>query len=198
MRFIFLTRKNLFMKIISFVGLAIVILAACQKQTVQTAPEQNKLTQGKAFFQLREAGMQQSPPTIAKKNNANKVTKEWHSDLTAHIVGFVDNYCGESTSGVLVTGTGHAVHLGNISTDGSACYPSSPFQVGAITASNGDKVFFQQVSFGNPVPLPTWGYVITGGTGRFLGASGSFDLVYSVFDHVNNIFISESTGTISY
>jgi len=188
--------------VIIFLSISI-LLSACQKQTEdKAAPEQNKLTLEKAFSQLRAAAMLQSRPTIIDQNIEKEKKKaiKWDSDLTAQIVGGqpIPDYCGSGTSGFVVKGKGNALHFGKITTKASACFPTSPFQVGTITTSEGDKILFQQVSFGPDVPLQTWGYIFTGGTGRFKNASGSFDLVYSVYDFANNVFISKSTGTITY
>jgi hypothetical protein len=175
-----------------------VLLSACQKQTDVATLEQNKPTLEKALMELRTVIMKQSPPTIARQKKSNQVTKEWRSDLTASI-GFVPDLCGSGSNQetIQVTGTGHALHLGRFTSIGIFC-DGGLTQKGTLTASNGDTVFFSLVSMDGFGPGAVWVYDITGGTGRFKDAFGRYDLVFSVFDFANNVFISESTGTITY
>lgn len=70
-----------------------------------------------------------------------------------------------------------------------------------FTAANGDKVFADFV--GQATPTATPGIIsivetatITGGTGRFAGATGSFTVV-RLYDSVNGTTVGSFTGTIS-
>lgn len=79
------------------------------------------------------------------------------------------------------TGSGQASHLGRFVGAQSHCQNAAGdiVQIDAtLTAANGDQVFAvgtgQVVDNGDGTSTVTASYTITGGTGRFAGASGSF------------------------
>jgi len=107
------------------------------------------------------------------------------------------------TSGIVVdvTGSGHATHLGDFTTHYRECFVPATGAVTngsfTLTAANGDMVFG---TYGGQVS-PTgdsnvFSYedpgVITGGTGRFAGASGIVDT-----SGVVNLATGEYGGTIT-
>jgi hypothetical protein len=90
--------------------------------------------------------------------------------------------CGTGGIVIDVTGTGHATELGNYTAHYRECLLPATGTVTAgsftLTAANGDMVFGtyggQAAPTGNPNVLAFEDPgVITGGTGRFAGASGS-------------------------
>ena len=113
--------------------------------------------------------------------------------------------------------TGDVSHLG--ATNGTlhqdACnlsLASIPFLLttnvsGHIVAANGDLINYTGIdvvdvtAFALQQPNPTGSitgtWTITGGTGRFAGATGSFDINGTV-DFVNNTFTCQAVGTITY
>jgi len=87
---------------------------------------------------------------------------------------------------VTVAGSGHATHLGLVreaaftvsdsaSDAGPDCHPET--RATTLTAANGDQLTLQATGrncLTGPTTLIAWDdYVVTGGTGRFSGASGS-------------------------
>lgn len=70
-----------------------------------------------------------------------------------------------------------------------------------FTAANGDKVYAEFTGKARPTATPGVIYIvetatITGGTGRFAGATGSF-VVERLFDRIANTTIGSFEGTIS-
>jgi len=109
----------------------------------------------------------------------------------------------EVASGVMfvdATGVGNATHLGLFTYDLEAAVslPSlSATASAALIAANGDMIFGEGVGQGTPTSTPglisiVETYTITGGTGRFAGATGSFT-VERLLDRAT----LASSGTIS-
>jgi len=98
------------------------------------------------------------------------------------------------------TGVGNATHLGLFTYDLEAAVslPSlSATASAALIAANGDMIFGEGVGQGTPTSTPglisiVETYTITGGTGRFAGATGSFT-VERLLDRAT----LASSGTIS-
>ena len=107
---------------------------------------------------------------------------------------------------VLVTATGNATHLGKFAltvphrVDRSTMPPSATGFY-HFTAANGDKVYAEFTGIASPTATPGVLYIeetatITGGTGRFAGATGSFS-VDRLYDTVAGTTIGSFEGTIS-
>lgn len=128
-----------------------------------------------------------SNPVSTGTLSKTQVTRPWQGDFTGTALT-----TGVTTSPysivVTTTGTGNALHLGLSSVTvvmsvGWFCQStpcSGPFAgTGTVTAANGDAVYLTYSgTFDAPDPLPTWNamtgtYTVTGGTGRFEGATGS-------------------------
>ena len=98
------------------------------------------------------------------------------------------------------TGVGNATHLGLFTYDLQAevSLPSLAASASAILiAANGDRIFGEGSGQGTPTGAPNIvsiveAYTITGGTGRFAGATGSFT-VERLLDRTTLV----SSGTIS-
>ena len=85
-----------------------------------------------------------------------------------------------------ITGTGQATHMGKLATASQDCVNqisattfSFASQQVVLTAANGDQVFASYggtLNFESGVGVITGGYTITGGTGRFAGATGGGSL----------------------
>jgi len=80
-------------------------------------------------------------------------------------------------------GQGEATHLGHFTvTNEVSIYVFTPTGVAignwTYVTANGDKLFVHMVGSGGPDPLHGVGtFTITGGTGRFTGASGSYQQI---------------------
>ena len=107
-----------------------------------------------------------------------------------------------SPSTATTAGTGNATHLGRITSDGNLTIIGEASCIGnevgfsaemqdTFTAANGDKVMtaitMQLCPIAPGIYHGVGSYVVTGGTGRFAGATGS-----GVFDGTGNF----NTGTI--
>lgn len=142
-----------------------------------------------------------------KNTLKNAVTRPFnaHSTGTIAIVYSETNECYPDFARVEFTGSGTGTHIGNHTSEWYVCSNSQgglegPFY-GTLTAANGDKVYFSQ-----PDPSVftidqngnvTGEFDITGGTGRFEGATGHIN-TYGVDDFINNTFDIYSEGTITY
>ena len=100
---------------------------------------------------------------------------------------------------VVAHAEGVASHMGQVTADASG-YATDPVSYGTLTAANGDTVYWAQEAGLDVV-------TITGGTGRFAGASGQFTLVVlmdgpPVVDPVAGTmtmnYIWTASGTITY
>lgn len=98
------------------------------------------------------------------------------------------------------TGSGHATHLGRftITYQATVYLPtSSATETAHLVAANGDSLFAEGTGQGDPTVAPGMSqiveqYTITGGTGRFAGASGSFTV-----ERLLNRATGVSSGTIA-
>ena len=108
------------------------------------------------------------------------------------------------TDFVLVEAEGTGTHLGNFTLD-VPHFVDTPTRTAAgyyeFTAANGDKVYAEFTGKATPTATPGVLFIvetatITGGTGRFAGASGGF-VVERLFDRVAGTTVGSFDGTIS-
>ena len=105
---------------------------------------------------------------------------------------------------MLVEATGHATHLGLFTLDiPHVVNRANRTAIGTyeFTAANGDKVFADFTGLATPTATPGVLYIeeigtITGGTGRFAGATGTFTSE-RWFDTINLTTVGYFEGTIS-
>jgi len=105
---------------------------------------------------------------------------------------------------VRVEGTGNATHLGRLTWVATLVANNATGQaVGSyqFTAANGDMLFTDFTGLGVPTETPGVLYIvddvtITGGTGRFAGATGAFTFIH-LYDIAAGITIGSFDGTIS-
>lgn len=102
-----------------------------------------------------------------------------------------------------ITGTGEGTHIGRFTIIAYHNDENFPFLTGTgtITAANGDQIFITRSGYiediGNDNIRVTFDNTITGGTGRFSGATGSFETI-SVANNNTSIGTTTFNGTISY
>ena len=103
-----------------------------------------------------------------------------------------------------VEATGKATHLGQFTLDiPHVVDPATRTAIGSyeFTAANGDKVYAEFTGIATPTATPGVLYIeetatITGGTGRFAGATGSFT-GERLYDTIAGTTIGSFEGTIS-
>jgi len=103
-----------------------------------------------------------------------------------------------------VEATGRATHLGKFTLDiPHVVNPATRTAIGTyeFTAANGDKVYAEFTGIATPTAIPGVLYIeetatITGGTGRFAGATGSFT-AERWYDTAAGTTIGSFVGTIS-
>lgn len=157
------------MKKIWMMTFAISLLAACQKE-INTDPANSP-----------EAAMTQSNKDKEKENTK---TKTKTVSITGSLAGtsiFVPS--ASCAYGFLNVGhgTGTSTKFGAFSFDNSDC-AGTPFNT-TFTYPNGDKVYSSQVGeMADPITgYPIQYAVMTGGTGRFAGVTGTSQLIITSF-----------------
>ncbi len=135
------------------------------------------------------------------------------------LVPFHGSYSGNTVARfappqVFVTGTGegHATHLGRFDlafaetlrlgqvVAGCSTPGTTGTSTGSLTAANGDTVMFEGSGTGCPTSATTVRamafHTVTGGTGRFEGASGYFTLIVAV-DRPTSTVVATFDGELS-
>jgi hypothetical protein len=108
-----------------------------------------------------------------------KATLTYQSTAPAQV-----DRCGPEEIGMSLTKAGNATHLGRFAAVASQCLDPATGTIAKgeaiFTAANGNQVFARhsgQVTGSPPVLAFEIHYTITGGTGRFAGASGSINAI---------------------
>ena len=106
--------------------------------------------------------------------------------------------------GAIPTGSGTATHLGQWTVSGTVAYTPDNNGVlhssgdATLTASNGDKLFFQIDGILDPVAAIDQGvFHMVGGTGRFEGATGDSNFVVQI-NPITGGFDLTVVGKINY
>jgi hypothetical protein len=97
--------------------------------------------------------------------------------------GFVTTTGFDPVAGILdttVAGEGHATHLGHFTVTGQVAVDVAtgiPVGTWTLTAANGDMLFLAMTGHGIDPTHGFGAFTIVGGTGRFEGASGSYEQI---------------------
>jgi hypothetical protein len=141
-----------------------------------------------------------------------KSTVPFSASFNETFTVFVGGTCAPNAFCASATGLGQATHMGKtteafvgsvvLPLDQNGCAPES--STGTLTAANGDQVFvtsagtFCQSSLTNATDVGSW--TVTGGTGRFTGATGSGPYTTTILinsDGSGGTSTSTYSGTIS-
>jgi len=177
------------MKKLILISAAIILLTSFKQD--MSSNISNQVT--KAFLSYKGTAM---------KTTATKGGKPFKSSGSGTI-SYNFNGCGDGTLQLQSSGGGNSTHLGLFTQSTTVCIDLASGEligdvVGVGKAANGDKVYYLFVGAGiDPgAGLLFQDYVITGGSGRFSGASGDMRLLYQV--NTPTDFAYTGTGTISY
>lgn len=183
------------MKNLSLIALCFMVLASCQQADELVAPG------GLSFIEQRS---QQARPFHADLSGAldpNSLPTACTGDLPLALLDY--------------TLSGNATHLGNLSSsylhhdDCNLSFATMLLTTnvsGELAAANGDLVYYTGADVINVFNLLTGSgstgpitgtWTITGGTGRFEGATGSVTL-NGLVDFTTLNFTAEANGTITY
>lgn len=149
-------------------------------------------------------------PAEAAHENGMDVTREIIFQPTTGIFYVTESdECGEfgASHQTIIEGEGIATHIGHYGVLNYVCIadPANPVSavgpwMGIITAANGDEIHTilvgMEPDMDNP-PYATINYLILGGTGRFLGATGSVDM-YGFINFEDGTWSLSGTGEITY
>ncbi len=119
--------------------------------------------------------------------------------------------CGSYTSTGNYAGSGTLTHLGLTTSDIKPCVSPLPggvgyhvgVECGTLVSASGDQVYTNILPYDILLVAPniavgTLTVEITGGTGRFEGASGSFTGVANVYFATGTALLNDINGTINY
>ena len=123
--------------------------------------------------------------------------------VIAEVLGGGNANCGATG---MITGSGHATHLGRVTLSSYDCINfSSPTSFSfetlngtkvVLTAANGDQLFATYAGLAKPQPggilVLSGTFTFTGGTGRFAGATGK-----GMIDGVEEIATSPARGVLA-
>lgn len=192
--------KNVF----SISILSILILVGCQEDTLQedVIPVDENLNQSELIY-APLVSYQADPDFLYDKNQRRGEAVErpikFRSEGTITFIPgseLCDGYIQ-----VVIEGSGHGSHMGNISIHLGYCSDGEnllSYVMGSSYASNGDQIFVVLVGAGeDPEKGPFQTYQIYDGTGRFAGASGHYTL-YGIIDYENGVWSHEGGGVIVY
>lgn len=106
---------------------------------------------------------------------------------------------------MVIEGSGIGSHIGTFTNHLYYCFIMGPggmqltsFVTGKVIAANGDEFYVVLTGAGTDPELGYFqSYMITGGSGRFTDASGSYTL-YGSIDYVNMVYEHAGDGTIIY
>jgi hypothetical protein len=201
----FVTLKLTNMKKMTMMAMAIMLLAACKKDS--------------SIDSLLAGDIE------SKANGGKQVTRPMKIDIfSSPNPDFVPSPCVDGggllfTSGFFVNG--NATHLGKIDAKNSLGEDVSckfvpgerlileTVVAGQITAANGDIIYYTgsdkldltDIILGvSPLGTIVGTWTITGGTGRFVGASGSLPIkgIVDVSKPTGGFFTAKADGTITY
>ncbi|MCA0932431.1 hypothetical protein LCM02_08210 [Lutimonas saemankumensis] len=152
-----------------------------------------------AFFLFVSCQSEDLPiDEAAKSAKAKKVTKNITFNSYQGLIEYVPDTLGCDLL-FLQTGYGQASHIGAYTFVNTACF--TPLGLtgfkGVMIAANGDEIHYTTADpfvecENDEIPIPgycpgepaTFNYDITGGTGRFLGATGSLEF-YGIFQPID-------------
>lgn len=198
------------MKRILFFAAVILFLASCQKETsldssVQpelSAKEYAKMTEDALLAKSKEGkgdDKNEKNDDRGKDKRETKILKSSGSGTIAYTPGG----CGAGTVQFNSNGTGNSTVIGFFSQQITFCMDMATGQVispiaGVGTTPNGSKIYYSFAGQGIDAATGFMyqDYVITGGTGKFEGASGATRLLYDINEPT--AYRYTGTGTITF
>jgi len=194
-------------KILIFVAF-ILVISSCKKELVLESDQKVGLTV-KEYAEIADNALlakskEQKSEKKDKEDDQEKdkedskyVTKSLISSGSGTIA-YIPEVCGTSTFRFKSTGTAKSTILGSVTQETTFCIDLSTGQptsaiTGVGTTKSGDKVFYTFIGTGIDVAttFQYQDYVITGGTGKYTGATGTLHLLY----HINTPTNYAYTGT---
>ena len=191
------------MKRILIFAAVILFLASCQKETSLESSVQPELSAKQYAKMTEDALLAKSKEGSNKSENNDKPGAKILKSSGSGTIAYTPGGCGAGTVRFNSNGSGNSTVIGTFSQQITFCLDMFTGQIispitGVGTTPNGDKIYYSFA--GQGVDLATGfmyqDYVITGGTGRFAGASGATRLLYDINEP--NAYRYTGTGTISF
>lgn len=193
------------MKKILFIA-TVIFFTSCKKERISETANQDdqkkysEIVQSALLLKAKDAvGLQMSVPNQTK---GKKVSRPLISTGSGSI-NYIPNGCGEGTIQFRSEGTGNSTTLGFQKQVTTFCINPVTGQVigpvgGIGTAADGDKLYYEFAGAGiDPATgLMYQEYVFTGGTGRFIEATGNMTLLYTLNTPTNYEYTGK--GIISF
>jgi len=200
------------MKRILIFAAVILFLASCQKETslessVQpelSAKEYAKMTEDALLAKSKEGkGEDKNEKKDKDDKGKGKLETKILKSSGSGTIAYTSGGCGAGTVRFNSNGTGNSTVIGFFSQQITFCMDMATGQVispitGVGTTPNGDKIYYSFVGQGIDAAtgFTYQDYVITGGTGKFDGASGATRLLYDINEPT--AYRYTGTGTITF
>jgi hypothetical protein len=189
------------MKKILLLAAASVIFAACTKDNPASISSQAELKNYAAI--ASNAMLAASGKSANSSLNDEKPKTMPFKPSGSGTISYVPDGCGSGTLRFVSNGQGNSNRFGAFTQLTTFCInvgtgqPMGPI-TGAGTGANGDKFFYTFANAGvdEATGLTFQEYDITGGTGRFVNATGSMKLTYHVFEPTHYSYTGD--GTLTY
>jgi|GEM_PF-1967516 len=195
------------MKRILIFAAVMLFMASCKKEMASdssiqpqlSAREYAKITEDALLAKSKEGKGEDKSENSAKDERETKVLKSSGSGTIAYTPGG----CGAGTVQFNSNGTGNSTVIGFFSQQITFCMDGVTGQVispitGVGTTPNGSKIYYEFAGQGKDLATGFMyqDYIITGGTGKFEGASGATRLLYDINESL--AYRYTGTGTITF
>jgi hypothetical protein len=190
------------MKKILLLAAASVIFAACTKDNPADISNQAQL-KNYATIASDALVMASAKAADPSAQNDEKLNTMPFKPSGSGTISYVPNGCGSGSLRFVSNGNGQSNRFGAFTQLTTFCINSVTGQpmgpiTGTGTGANGDKFFYTFVNAGvdEATGLTFQEYDITGGTGRFVNATGSMKLTYHIFEPTSYSYTGD--GTLIY
>ncbi len=161
------------------------IISSCQKEEIQSSSQKQDLLSSSQKEALQSSSQKENRISGSQKEKSVPFKGKFTIDPTTHVATGQGSHIGKFTLVPLVNAGGFPYLTSTVT----------------ITAANGDQLFATNTGFyqdlGNGMAEVDFDNTITGGTGRFAGATGSFE-VHIIVDGTAGTEYGTFEGTISY
>ncbi len=188
------------MKKILGISILLVLVFACEEQNHEYLTDSDSFKSEEiALYPLSEFDL---TPSAFQLKSGKSVEKNFKIQKATGILKVVPYANCNDLLGLqgISEGNGNATHTGKFHVINTWCVPpegTPAYITGIITAANGDVIYVMVINYYVENETTHFQYLITGGTGKFDGAKGSYEL-HGTVDWVNGIFDLNGEGVIVY
>jgi len=191
------------MKRILIFAAVILFMASCQKEASLDTSAKPELTAKQYAKMTEDALLAKSKEGNNKNENKDKPGAKVLKSSGSGTIAYTPGGCGDGTVRFNSNGSGNSTVIGTFTQQITFCLDMFTGQIispilGVGTTPNGDKINYSFAGQGVDVATGFMyqDYVITGGTGKFAGASGATRLLYDIMEPT--AYRYTGTGTITF